>query len=157
MPCGQGLCMASFYVISLWNYMNREIYANTNSLERVPSLKSLLFRHLLFKLGRAGHGPWAGHASVWSWSWSCNWGRQVCSRCRSPKPAKVSLFISTVVRPSRSVPSLRICTQGSSNLVRSVPSLRICTRGSSNFGHWRRKVLLGVIFMIRRTLKLHLP
>ena len=29
-------------------------------LERVPSLKSLLFRHLLFKLGRAGHGPWAG-------------------------------------------------------------------------------------------------
>ena len=44
--------------------MNREIYANTNSLERVPSLKSLLFRHLLFKLGRAGHGPWAGHASV---------------------------------------------------------------------------------------------
>ena len=53
--------MASFYVISLWNYMNREIYANTNSepRERVPSLKSLLFRHLLFKLGRAGHGPWA--------------------------------------------------------------------------------------------------
>ena len=47
--------------------MNREIYANTNSLqvERVPAgLKSLLFRHLLFKLGRAGHGPWAGHASV---------------------------------------------------------------------------------------------
>ena len=31
----------------------------------VPAgLKSLLFRHLLFKLGRAGHGPWAGHASV---------------------------------------------------------------------------------------------
>ena len=32
--------------------------------QEVPSLKSLLFRHLLFKLGRAGHGPWAGHASV---------------------------------------------------------------------------------------------
>ena len=80
------------------------------------SERYVIFRHLFFKLGRAGHGPWAGHASVWSWSWSwsCNWRRQVCSRCRSPKPAKVSM-LSTAVRPSRSVPSLRICTQGSSN------------------------------------------
>ena len=58
MPCGQGLCMASFYVIRLWNYMNREIYAN-NTYHLPPSkMKRRIPEVILItsysKLGRAG-------------------------------------------------------------------------------------------------------
>ena len=49
--------MASFYVIRLWNYMNREIYANTYHLppskmkRRIPEV---ILITSYSKLGRAG-------------------------------------------------------------------------------------------------------
>lgn len=51
--------MASFYVIRLWNYMNREIYANTYHLSYPPSKRKRRIPEVILitsysKLGRAG-------------------------------------------------------------------------------------------------------
>ena len=55
------LCYQPLELHEQRNICQHQPRSDTNSLERVPAgLKSLLFRHLLFKLGRAGQVPGQG-------------------------------------------------------------------------------------------------